>query len=335
MNGTTGGCSCRGEDLALASLGLLHLEGSSFLINRKILRARLDEFLLHPQSPDRVLPSSSVSTPLVTPGGRDFRFIDVGSILCAPRVSVDGALRKQLRAALRSFFGYSNGQAEAPCHVSQEASGNSSSSQVTGLSKPAPGTDVFGAARWLRDWREKEATLGGGDIRKTLGNVGLTGLAGWLLEYPVIYCCPCPSDGKRPEGESGPETGINANCLAATPLVVYTVRFEFARANAARQRESVSLFEAFSFSVPETAQDRTACLGEDVNDETGVSEDQKRMTTLDALRAFIDEFFGAFEAKVARHNDAGACVECSRDRERCILKLRVSERREILDRVAL
>ncbi|CAN0150309.1 unnamed protein product, partial [Discosporangium mesarthrocarpum] len=85
---------------------------------------------------------------------------------------------------------------------------------------------------WLKKlWRrEKDLRLDGPALAVKLGDVGLPGLAGWLLEYPVIYCCSSAKvdatvapTSMCDRGEGASEAG---NCLSMVPLRVCSVRLE-------------------------------------------------------------------------------------------------------------
>lgn len=324
----------------LASIGLLRLENSCFLVNRQMLREKLDNALLSSPLSNRVPSSRSASTPLVPTSGRNIGLLHVRGTLAAPQLCVKGALRNQLHAALGSVFGYSAGHVsdptdtEAPSCWSRERGHRSPSPRVTNRSKLEFETDGSEGVRWLRDWKFKEMILNGKDVSERLGDVGMPGLAGWLLEYPVIYCCPSPSEGERGQGDANwSETGVVANCLAGTPLVVYTLRFEFTGDDAKTSEESTSSFEAFSFSIPEPVQVRTGCA--EYNDTAGVREDQEGANTLTTLHSLVDSFLETFEARVAHHNDGVACASYCRDHKRRALHMSVKSRREMLDRVAL
>lgn len=326
----------------VASLGLLHLEDSCFLINRQMLREKLDDALLSSPMSDRMPGSMAALTHVIPTSGRNMGLLDVRGTLAAPQLCVKGALRNQLHAALGSVFGYSASHlndptsTEAPpiCWSRERGRGNPSSPRVTIQSKVEFETGGSEGVRWLRDWKSKELFLNGKDIRERLGNVGMSGLAGWLLEYPVTYCCPSPSEGERGPGDySWLETSVAANCLAGTPLVVYTLHFEFTRDDSKMSDESRSSFDAFSFSIPESVQIQTGCT--ENNDTARVREDEEGANTPTILHSLVNNFLETFEARVARHNEGVACTSYYRDHKRRALHMSVKSRKETLDRVAL
>lgn len=323
----------------LASLGLLRLEDSCFLVNRQMLRKKLDDALLSSPLSDRMPSSRTALTPLVPTSGRNIGLLDVRGTLAAPQLCLKGALRNQFHAALGSMFGYSTSHVSDPTNTEAPPScwsrgSNPSSPRVTNQSKLEFETGGSEGARWLRDWKFKEVILNGKDVRERLGDVGMSGLAGWLLEYPVTYCCPSPSEGGRGKGDlNWSETGVAANCLAGTPLVVYTLRFEFTGDDAKMSEESRSSFDAFSFSIPERVQVRTGCVED--SDTASVREDQEGANTPTILHSFVENFLETFEARVARHNDGVACTSYCRDHKRRALHMSVKSRKETLDRVAL
>ncbi|CAM9677316.1 unnamed protein product [Scytosiphon promiscuus] len=231
--------------------------------------------------------------------------------------------------------------------------GEKSISSGDGRRHLAPPTTESEGARWLRDWETKEIALDCERLQDVLGGAGLCGFAGWLLEYPVVYCCPSrlgATDGDvQAEGGDGQGGHTMGNCLAGVPLTVYSITIDFGDEPAGCRRRSHQgsstsagdatgerFFEAFSFSVPETlcgsAEDAEhdeegACERGGVCKEEAASETRRRQR-VDGLHGLVDRFLERLERRIARHRAGG-----HGDHHK--LTLAVSTRLETLDRVAL
>lgn len=223
------------------------------------------------------------------------------------------------------------------------SSGNRSSSDFC----LAPNRKEGEGARWLRDWGMKEMSLDCESLRDTLGDVGLPGLAGWLLEYPVIYCCPPSLVRRRTDDEDrggGGDDGAEhatGNCLAAVPLTVYSLSVEIDDKDDAATRccsprvpldstpssgsAGTTSSQAFSFSVPEIMCGAT---------EPEKGREERRNTA--GVHRLVDFFFERLESRIARHRRRSSSSSGDGGRHQQLVRgLTVTKRNETLDRVAL
>lgn len=323
---------------------------------------------------------------------RDFALMDVRKSLASPCDRSDFLVPK-LHAALRSAFGgvavaataasssvgrkqtslftddlsppppgtSSNRQKESPTTAEATAKSNRedrSSGDISGEFCLAPAREEEGA-RWLRDWDMKEMSLDCESLKEILGDVGLPGLAGWLLEYPVIYCCPSlvgrtPNDDDRGEdvddgalraaAAAGTEAGHSmGNCLAVMPLAVFSLSFDIDKDAAgccsprgvALDRTPSSSVDttsshAFSFSVPETVRETA---------QADMGENEREKAT--GLHGLVHSFFARLESRIARHRRRSSSSSSSGDdcccgkHQQLVHRLTVTKRTETLDRVAL
>lgn len=305
---------------------------------------------------------------------RDLALVDVRKSLASPCDRSDFLVPK-LHAALRSAFGevpvaanssvrgdHTNlctadspssshrGSATTTAEVMARNNGEDRSSSGDRSSDFCLATAGEGeGARWLRDWGVKEMSLDCESLRDTLGDVGLPGLAGWLLEYPVIYCCPpslvrrTTNDEDRGEGGEHGAEHATGNCLAAVPLTVYSLSFEIDDKDATGCRSpprmplggtpsgstGTTFSQAFSFSVPET-------MCGDTEPEQGAEEGLN--TT--GVHALVVSFFERLESRIARHgrrssSSSGGDGCCDGRHQQLVRGLTVTKRTETLDRVAL
>lgn len=371
---STIGCS-------VACLGLLVLEGSSFLVNRALLLRRLDGIFSTESTADTsswgvagettqtrgagagpaAFGASSGRTnepapPASSSGAvagqqrqgrrRTFALVDVRKSLALPCERSD-ALAPRLNAALRSAFGstVADGVDHPPPRggASNIHGGSVADETAMGGRADRRGEDGEGeGARWLRDWGTKELGLDCEGLRETLGDVGLCGLAGWLLEYPVVYCCLSQAgspDGadRAVEAEGGATTAnVMGNCLAGVPLTVYSLSVDLGNEKGSGSpfhvpREMPSdtstgtSLQAFSFSVPERVCGPAGAEG----GEEGVTS---------GLQGLVDGFLGRMEARMAQHRSSSSSssdgYSCQRQKQ-LVFGLNVSKRTETLDRVAL
>lgn len=268
--------------------------------------------------------------------GLDCAFIDVRKALEGPVVRTD-ALAPQLSAALRSTFGvatsvdppsHSPTQGETPVVVA-----SFHDQENTFRKAPSVPTE---AALWLRDWKIMDLALDSRGLSESLGDVGMPGFAGWLLEYPVVYCCPSLT-GTEQENEDGggAEGGHAGNCLGLVPLTVYSLRLGIGYGASSLPREPHSSdFEAFSFSVPQTV----CCLAETAGDHDGdddwrgVGEDRDDGVTV-GLNRKVEMFLERFERRIASHRSSSA-GRCERH-QHWLERLSVTKHIETLDQVAL
>lgn len=339
------------------------MEGTCFLVNRAVLLSRLGNLLACPEAElggSTTFSRGSVATvddvarppsgsPIVAdrlwPGGggaalgreRCFALLDVRKIVAVPTVCTD-ILLPRLCAALRSMF---SGDEIGNLQIPPTADLHGGASPEVPPEKPTRAwearvdstTETSGEGRrWLQDWTRKELTLEGKDLRETLGGIGLPGLAGWLLEYPVIYCCPSLSNCEQ--GKGGAEPGDTGNCLAAAPLTVYSLCVEFGQEAARNSRDSVSPFEAFSFSVPETAV-RCPVGVETSNESTAGGRGGEDPAVVAALHGLVEKFVEKINARVARHSGSCASVGGCQERRGWLHRLKMSKRTETLNTVAL
>lgn len=329
----TGAIAVTAEDVA--SLGVFLLEGSCFLVNRKLLRERLAGTLApwrpsldQPDSTHasaveggsdvlveectRTLearPSTDAETEVGAMGSvgedaysrqRDFAMLDVRKSLPAPAVRTDALLPCLCQALLAIFGEPHDGEGSremsaarlvadepgAPVPVDEGSHGGVTSSDGRG---------------WLHDWNRKELAVERHQALWTgCGSVGLPGLAGWLLEYPVIYCLPASED-KEAAGDPG-------NCLSMVPLTVYSVHIDLETPSSALVADDSHRCHALSFSVPQSLE--------------GDSLTRSHLSRL--LDSFASRLRSRF-ARVVPHSDS---------RESC-QRLRIDTRTEVLDRVAL
>ncbi|CAM9800509.1 unnamed protein product [Ectocarpus sp. 12 AP-2014] len=384
-------CDCSSG--GVACLGLLVLEGSSFLVNRVMLVGRLDELFLGEtiaaeQADERFRRSSTCATDFGKKGGygteaavdgaasahqrhfdrRDLALLDVNKAQAVPRDRND-VLAPRLYAALLWAFGGATVAATAKSVEEGRADGPSPTPPPRGTSRKStametsaesnrkdrfcrgdgahrvPPSQLEGGSRWLRDWSMKELVLDCESLVKTLGDVGLSGLAGWLLEYPVIYCCSSLNDGTI-NGSDGKEMEhARGNCLAAVPLSVYSLAVDLGdkgRGCSSRRQPSLdersasatgAWFEAFSFSVPETmcGPTETEQDEDDVNrgGACGENREERHRRAAAALHGLVDNFVQTIDRRLARLRRSGDNGNGS------FLSLNVSKRRATLDQVAL
>ncbi|CAB1119854.1 unnamed protein product [Ectocarpus sp. CCAP 1310/34] len=387
-------CDCSSG--GVACLGLLVLEGSSFLVNRVMLVHRLNELFsgetIAAQQADEMFRRSSTcatgcgkksgyEAEAVRPavdvaasahqrrlGWRDSTLLDVNKALAVPSDRSD-VLAPRLCAALLWAFGGATVAATANSVEGGRASRPSPTPPPRGTSResmametPAKSnkedrfcggdgvhrvlpSELEGGARWLRDLSMKELILDCESLVKTLGDVGLSGLAGWLLEYPVIYCCSSLNDGTS-NGSDGKEMEhARGNCLAAVPLTVYSFAVDLgdkgrgcsSRSQPSLDERSVSAtgawFDAFSFSVPETMCGPTET--EQDEDEVngggacGENREERHRRTAAALHGLVDNFVQTIDRRLARLRGSGDNGNGS------FLSLNVFKRRATLDQVAL
>ncbi|CAM9953122.1 unnamed protein product [Ectocarpus sp. 4 AP-2014] len=376
----------------VACLGLLVLEGSSFLINRVMLVRRLNELfsgktIAAERADERFRRSSTCATDCGKKSGygteavrpavdgaasahqrhfdrRELALLDVNKVLAVPSDRSD-VLAPRLYAALLWAFGEATVTATANSVEEGRASGPSPTPPPRGTSREStameisaesnredrfcrgdgvhrvPPSDQEGGARWLRDWSIKELVLDCESLVKTLGDVGLSGLAGWLLEYPVIYCCSSLND-ETTDGSDGKEMEhARGNCLAAVPLTVYSLAVDLGdkgRGCSSRPQPSLdersasatgAWFEAFSFSVPETMRGPTETeQDEDEVNGGGACGENREERTAAALHGLVDNFVQTIDRRLARLRTSGVNGNGS-------LSLNVSKRRATLDQVAL
>lgn len=351
------GNSVEGGDIdAIASLGLLKLEGSSFLVNRVVLACRVREVLSSDPLPVNAVaqtdsgpcwsacgrissayatpkdgsgvqsteqgeeeagasvavpPRRSAMTAACRPGGstvirtgqaRDFALVDVRKSLPAPSVRTN-IFGPRLCAALRSIFGDAVVDNEAPSNTAETE-----------------------GRRWLRDRNQKDLDVSSDGLCVILGGVGLSGLAGWILEYPVVYCC---QSLESEQAEGGNDAGDDGNCLAMLPLTVYSVRLELGRTDDRRPRDSSCSFEAFSFSVPEMVRGESEAEADPIANSVVVED--RSQAGVARLHVLVADFVDRIERRITRHR-----VNCGQRLQlQWLRELSVSKRTETLDRVAL
>lgn len=286
-------------------------------------------------------------------GRRTFALVDVRKSLALPCERSD-VLVARLDAALRSAFGgvvADGADHPPPPGAASDTHGGSIAAETAvamgdredrhgdgGELATAHGQGEGEGARWLRDWGTKELVLDCEGLRETLGGVGLCGLAGWLLEYPVVYCCSSPLGSHNDADRSGDAGGASAehvmgNCLAAVPLSVYSLSVDLGNERGSGSSCHVppdvpsgaagASLQAFSFSVPERV-----CGPADAEGGKGGARA--------ALQGLVDEFLGRLEGRIARHRrSSGSGGYSSERRKQLVCGLNVSKRTETLDRVAL
>lgn len=380
-------CSSSGGK-SVASLGLLRLDGSGFLVNRLVLARRIDEILLNSpaaftypagsatpapvsrdntvsracttiegypsdspkkharmktkETADALEPSSMGSDPpprgsTAHEGQYDFALLDVRESLPRP-VVVTNVLAPRLCEALHSIF--KDPPAIVQTRKNTDLPPPMKPLEVNPTTPSAPSTITGGegvggggslapseGAQWLLDWNNKVLELGScGELRRILGDVGLSGLAGWILEYPVIYCCPSLRQWKQDEIGAETDSIVVGNCLAESSLMVYSFRIELGR-----KSDSVLSCEAFSFSVPEEVFDPTPVT--EGGDSKLVGQGQKVAFGLNSL---VDKFLDGVQRRIEPHTrNTGDEVCCQRNRQQWLNRLSVNKRIERLDRVAL
>lgn len=352
----------------ISSLGLLALDGSNFLVNRRLLRSRLAEVLApctptthtlssttkHSEGVDianvmgsdgnhsgswhsKTLPKAEkISSPakdsgdgITVPTDRDFALVDVRDSVRVPRLCTE-LLAPRLVAVLWSVFGNINaadasiGAIVNPPVTQRQADAATSAlptnSSSQGMSEGEDSRES--GERWVLNWGRVELTLEVGDnLLMALGDVGMPGLAGWLLEYPVIYCCPSMIHGNDqvPPGTPTFSEGVPGNCLAMVQLSVYSVDMEFGNEIAPTSSNDCKVFKAFSFSIPDRV-----CAGTD-SDRSGA------ITVPDYLLGLVDKFTSRMQGRIARCV-SNSCCQC---RQALPTGLNVRRRIEVLDRVAL
>lgn len=314
-------------------------------------------------------PSSGRTSQLATPvsgsgagaerqqhGGRQtFALVDVRRSLASPCERSD-VLVPRLDAALRSAFGMivADGADHPPHDVASDTNtrGGSTVAETAAAmgdrtNRREDGSELGPAtthgegeegARWLRDWGTKELVLDCEGLRETLAGVGLSGLAGWLLEYPVIYCCPSqvgPHGDADRSGEAGGASAehVMGNCLAAAPLSVYALSVDLGDQKGSGDSRHLrrdmpsdtigTCLHAFSFSVPE----RVCGTADAEGGEEGVQI---------GLQELVDEFLARLKGRIAGHRRSSSGGGYSGERHKqLVCGLNVSKRTETLDRVAL
>ncbi|CAM9473739.1 unnamed protein product [Pylaiella littoralis] len=320
---------------------------------------------------------------------RDFALVDVRKSLASPCNHSDFLVPK-LHAALRSAFGdVAVAAAAAAAAADSCGRGDLTSSFIADSSLPPPpgtrssshrvpprateataknnaeemssgdgGREFCRAparerqgARWLRDWGMMEMSLDCESLGKILGDVGLPGLAGWLLEYPVIYCCPSLVETTKDYGDRGEDGALRGaatgtetehevgNCLPVVPLTVFSLIFDTDKdatgccspppapiAFTSSHSTGATASHAFSFSVPETMCGTTEV---EKGEQGGLEETN--------LQSLVDIFLGRLESRIARHrrrHGSGDCCCCGLHQQ-SVYGLTVTKRTETLDRVAL
>lgn len=241
-------------------------------------------------------------------------------------------LAPRLQAALRSAFRRVGAdQAPPSCDAPSLVRGEPATTEAAadwsstdGGDSPALSREHEGA-RWLHDWEKKEVVLDCESLRETLGDVGLSGLAGWMLEYPVIYCCTSLTgtdggDGSACGGGGGAGKNEHAmgNCLAAAPLAVYSLSVELG-GEGTGAAAGAPLLRAFSFSVPDEVS------GPPEDEHLGVGAEP-------GLRALVDSFLRKLETRIALHRRRS---ERAGWHQPLVHALNVDKRTETLERVAL
>lgn len=218
------------------------------------------------------------------------------------------------------------------------------SDTTTTIDRPGKSNSSGGGARWLRDWETKEMVLDSGHLRGILGGAGLCGFAGWLLEYPVVYCCASRVGGMHAEtqDDDGEDDNDLGNCLAGVPLTVYSVSVDFGDNLTGCWRGShrgsspsagSETFEAFSFSVPEASCD-PGDAGDDEEEGfdaragvyVGGGPNDRHRRGVGDFHDLVDRFVERLERRIARYRASG---------NDDVLRLIVRKRVETLDRVAL
>ncbi|CAN0229366.1 unnamed protein product, partial [Hapterophycus canaliculatus] len=374
------GCQCR--SCGVACLGLVVLEGSCFLVNRVLLSRRLDESISCELTPalDNASNGEAAGTAAAQPGPTSVRrnrlsppatgcggpvdqrrpeeprgpaLLDVRKSQVLPSDRSD--LLPKLHDALRSAFGGVVSAAADSAHFKTSTTSTPTPAGVplVARAEPAPGTEPTEGegATWIRDWETKEIVLDGERLRGVLGGAGLCGFAGWLLEYPVIYCCPSHVDGTdgdvevEAEDDAGEGDQVMGNCLAGVPLTVYSLSVDFGDKFADGRRGSHrgsspsagatdGSFEAFSFSVPEifcgpaNAGNGEEGAGAHGGVCTAVEPEGRHHQRKGSFHGLVDGFLERLERRIARYRKSGD------DGDR-VLGVTVSKRTETLDRVAL
>lgn len=257
------------------------------------------------------------------PSGRpDFALLDVRKSLAAPVVRTD-TLLPVLSKALQTIFGDRAQERSLQQERSTDGSGVSTCSdpQVSG-SPRSQGVAEVGALhghQWLYSWGTREFALDSVSLRGTLGDVGLTGLVGWLLEYPVVYCCPPgPHGGGATNDSASFDPG---NCLAMIPLTVYSLNVSFG--GGSLTPPTTPLLETWSFSVPQVVRF-------DDSGVKGMLYDEK-----DTARAARQHLSGLVDAFLSSLRRRAATFVVSASQQGLDPELLVNQRTEILDRVAL
>lgn len=267
--------------------------------------------------------------------GLDCAFVDVRQAFEGPVVRT-GALAPQLSAALRSTFGVATNAdlpSRSPIQGETQIAAPSYHDQRNNF-REAPGKQTEGAL-WLRDWKRMDLALDSRRLSESLGDVGMPGFAGWLLEYPVVYCCSSlTGTGQKSEDGGDAEAGHAGNCLGLVPLTVYSLRLGIVYGTSSLPRESNSSdFEAFSFSVPQTV----CCLAETAGDHDGdgdwrgLGEDRNEAAIV-GLNRQVEMFLERFERRIASHRSS---VGRSERHQHWLQRLSVTKRIETLDQVAL
>lgn len=314
VGGSIGRDNCGSDDVA--SLGLLTLGSTCFLVNRRLLRTRLAQIL---------------APPTTARAKRETELLDVRRYQRTPTLCTEH-LAPRLVAALSWIFGdvkaddTPSGARVNASDVCGEENAAKTTAPSTSESQETSESDGLCApgGRWLEDWESTTLTLDvGHSLCTTLGNVGMSGLAGWLLEYPVVYCCR--ASGSR-DDDNGGDSG---NCLAMTCLTVYTIglRFEEPNVPASTPPSSDELFGAFSFSIPEVVHTGAEGNGCSADEEMG----EQGHAAPGYFSGVVDRFVARLENRVAR---CGA-VSSTHCRLPSSARLVVERRTEILDHVAL
>jgi len=264
-------------------------------------------------------------------GRREFALVDVRRLLPMPCDRSD-VLGPRLQAALCSAFRSAGADKPPPsCDAPFLFHGVPTTKEAREDRTSGTGEDRLSlprereGAQWLHDWERKEVVLDCVSLREALGDVGLSGLAGWLLEYPVIYCCPSligtgDVGGSAGGSGGGTEEGeyVMGNCLAAVPLTVYSLGVELGSEGTGGAAGAPHL-QAFSFSVP----DEVSGPPEAVHHGEGVEI---------GLRGPVDRFLRKLEARIARHR---RIIESDGWHQPLVRALNVTKRAETLERVAL
>lgn len=348
----------RSEDIA--SLGLLLLDDSSFLVNRSALQRRLVEILrpshvipLAPVSdlhkggiggPESSLPAPPIATigarrKTAMPSGspsrvsispRDFALLDVGKSRVVPTICTDN-VSPQLLRVLSCIFGDGVAGTEAKTDARLRDGSDSEQRGIvtkSAVSEPPDKQGLFGArtcdgARWFNHWDTKELVVDTNALRERLGNLGLPGLAGWLLEYPVIYCCPSSHRHRDTPGDEDGTFEDRGNCLSLAELTVYSLHIKFEKNTPTPQHDSGHSCQVLSFSVPQVVHPADGNVSDVHHD------DSPRMQLVrERLSGLVRSFVSRIEARVA---NAAARYGWQRSH----YDVHVSKRTETLCRVAL
>ncbi|CAM9449093.1 unnamed protein product [Choristocarpus tenellus] len=274
---------CGGEHIG--AIGVLIVEDTVFLVNRRILQSRLLE-IIPGDLVDRLLEGNPVDLSNTVVQNRKSNslpgvaLVSVGHELKSPLIC-SGPILPFLSDALRwAFF--------------REGTNICQKVETSGEGEVAAALLVFGKGSWLRDWSQVELRLDGGTLIEKLGNVGLSGFAGWLLEYPVVYCCASVNMYERDLLGCGEGSEKGKNCLSYVPLRVYTVRFDAYPPSSNSHNTARNMEHSFSFSIPEVAES-DKLIGRDI--EGGMDDETKSPAF---LRGLATGFLTDLKARVGQ-----------------------------------